>query len=86
MFRAKNHKVRLFRITLKLGYMYELLIKRWSFAIGRERQIYDFTYMWNRKTKTNEQTLQNRNRIRDTEDKQVVARREGGREKIGKGD
>ena len=61
MFRDKNHKVRLFRITLKLEYMYELHIKRWSFAIGRERQIYDFTYMCNLKP---EQRKRDRNRLR----------------------
>ena len=44
----------------------------------RERQIlYDFTYMWNFKNKTNEQTLQNLNRVMHAENKQVVAR-EGG--------
>ena len=49
----------------------------------RERQIpYDITYMWNLKNKTNEQTLLNRNRIKDTENKLVVARgKVGGREK-----
>ena len=36
--------------------------------------LYDYTYMWNLKNKTNEQT-ENRNRVTDTENKQVVARR-----------
>ena len=33
--------------------------------------------MWNLKIKTNEQTKQNRNRVIDTENKQVVDRGEG---------
>lgn len=33
--------------------------------------------MWDLKNKTNEQTEQNRNRLLDTEDKQVVARETG---------
>ena len=45
--------------------------------VVRERQIqYDFTYMWNLKHKTNEQTHQNRNRVTDTENKQVIDRGE----------
>ena len=39
----------------------------------------DFTYMWNLKNKTSEQTSQNRNRAIDTENKQVAAREEGKR-------
>ena len=44
--------------------------------------------MWNLKNKTNEQTQSNRNRVIDTENKQVVARGErgGGRKEIGEGD
>ena len=44
--------------------------------------------MCNLKKKTNEQTQQNRNRVIDTENKQVVARgmRVGGRREIGEGD
>ena len=55
----------------------------------RERQIpYDFTYMRNLKNKINEQIKQSRNRLIDTENKQVVDRRErsGGMGKIGEGD
>ena len=45
--------------------------------LDQERQIpYDFTYMWNLKNKTNDQTYQNRNRLIDTENKLVVARGE----------
>ena len=44
----------------------------------RERQIpYNLTYMWNLENKTNEQTNHNRKRLTDTENKWVVARREG---------
>ena len=44
--------------------------------------------MKNLKHKTNEQTQQNRNRVIDTEKKQVVARGEGsgGAREIGEGD
>ena len=43
----------------------------------RERQIpYNLTYMWNLKNKTNK-TKQNENRLIDTENKQVVIRKEG---------
>ena len=46
----------------------------------RERQIlYYFIYMWNLKNKTNEQTLQSR--VKDTENKQVVTRRDVGGER-----
>ena len=42
----------------------------------RERQIpYDLICMWNLKNKTNELTSLKRNRLIDTENKQVVARR-----------
>ena len=53
----------------------------------REKQIlYDFTYMWNLKNKTNEQTKQNRNWLINTEHILVVARGEtgGGTDKISK--
>ena len=56
---------------------------------GRERQImYDFTYVWNLKNKTNAQTKENCNRIVDTENKQVVVKEKGGmgRREIGEGD
>jgi len=36
--------------------------------------------MWNLKNKTSKQTQQNRNRVIDTEHKQVVAKGEGARE------
>ena len=61
---------------------------KWSKS-DRERQIlHDLTSMWNLQNKTNEQTQQNRNRSIDTENKQVVAREEGCRERkeIGEGD
>ena len=37
---------------------------------------YDFTYMWNLKTNTNEQTKENKTKIIDTENKMVFARGE----------
>ncbi len=55
----------------------------------RERQIlYDFTYMWNLKTKTNEQTKQNRNRLTDIGNKLMITRagRGWGAGKIGEWD
>ena len=55
----------------------------------REKQILcDFTYMCNLKYKTNAQTKQNKNRLIDTENKLVLAKREwgGGTDKIGEGD
>ena len=40
-----------------------------------QRQIlFGFTYMWNLKNKTNEQAQQNRNRVVDSENKQLVAK------------
>ena len=60
---------------------------KWN-KLDRKKQIpYDFTYMWNLKNKTNEQTKQKRNRLIDTENKLVVARGEEGGEmnEIGKG-
>ena len=44
--------------------------------------------MWNLKNKTNEQPLQNRNRVINTGNKQVVAREKGGgrMRKISEGD
>ena len=36
-----------------------------------------FTYMWNVKDRTNGQIQQNRNRLTDTENNLIVARREG---------
>ena len=49
---------------------------KWNMS-DRERQIpYDFTYMWNLKNRTNEQTKQNR--LIDKENKLVVARGRGG--------
>ena len=44
--------------------------------------------MWNLKKQSKEQTRQNRNRVTDKENKQVVAREEGngGRREIGEGD
>ena len=55
----------------------------------RERQSYDFVYMWNLKNKLKkEQTQQNRNRHTDTENKPEVARGEGdgGMSEIGEGE
>ena len=37
---------------------------------------YDFTCMWNLKIKTNEQTNQHKHRLKDIENKLVVAREE----------
>ena len=37
---------------------------------------YDFTCMWNLKIKTNEQTNQHKDRLKDIENKLVVAREE----------
>ena len=34
--------------------------------------LYDFTYMWNLNNKTNDQIQEDRNRVSDTENKQVV--------------
>ena len=50
--------------------------------------LHDFTYTWNLKTKTTEQTKQNRNGFKDTENKLDIARGEGGRgmDEIGEGD
>ena len=50
--------------------------------------MYDFTYMCNLKNKTHEQIYLHRNRVIDTENKQVVARGERieGRREIGEGD
>ena len=42
---------------------------------------HDITYMWNLKYDTNE-TIWKRNRLRDTENKLVVAKGEGGREGV----
>lgn len=41
--------------------------------------MYDFTYMWNLRSKINEQTEQNRNKLIDTKNKLIVARGEKGR-------
>ena len=43
--------------------------------------LYDFTFTLNRKNKTNEQTKLNRNRVTDTEKKQLPEKRglEGGK-------
>ena len=44
--------------------------------VSGERQVpYNFTYMWSLKNNINKQ---NRNRLIDTEDRLMVARREGG--------
>ena len=53
----------------------------------RERQIpYDITYMWNLKYDTNEQNLQNRNRLTDIKNRLVVAKGEGRIESLGLAD
>ena len=54
---------------------------------GEKQTLYDLTYMWSVKYKTNGQT-KNRNRLIDTENKLGVARWEWGREtgKIGERD
>ena len=51
----------------------------------RERQMYDFTYMWNLENKW---IHQSRNSVIDSENKQVVPRGEGygGRREIEEGD
>ena len=52
----------------------------------RERQtLFDATYIWNLKYDRNEPVYET-NRIRDIQTRLVVARREGGRKKIGEGD
>lgn len=58
---------------------------KWS--VRKRQLLYDSTYMWNLKNKTNEQIEQTRNRVLDTENKQVVAREEKDRKmiKIGEG-
>ena len=43
---------------------------------GRERQIYDITYMWNLKNNTNQLIYKNRNRPTDIEYKPIVTKRE----------
>ena len=56
---------------------------------GGERQImYDFTYVWDLKNKTNAQTKENCNGIVDTENIQVVVKGKGGmgRREVGEGD
>ena len=45
---------------------------------NRERQIYDITYMWNLKKWDKGTYLQNRNRLRDVENKLMVTEREDG--------
>ena len=56
----------------------EGIMLKWNKSDREERQIlYDFIYMWNLKKKTtNEQIWQNRNIVINTENKQVIARRE----------
>ena len=44
---------------------------------GERQMVYDFTCMWNLKSKIDEQTWPKRNRLTDTEDKLVVARAGG---------
>ena len=70
----------------------EGIMLKWNKSDREERQIlYDFIYMWNLKKKknkkTNEQIWQNRNIVINTENKQVIARREelGGMSEISDG-
>ena len=46
---------------------------------GKEKQIYDITYMWNLKKWYKWTYLQNRNRLTDLENKFTVTKGEGGR-------
>ena len=50
---------------------------KWSQS-GRERQIYDLTYMWNLKKWYKGAYLQNSNRLTDIENKPMVTKGEGG--------
>ena len=52
---------------------------KWNKSDREIQTLYDFTYMWNPKNRTNEYTKQNRNRLIDTENKMVVNKEEGNR-------